>query len=83
MFHSMYGLQSVPILEPADPIGRNPAPEDLLHMVIYLLSSLGRQTFGVHVVLQHEFRPYTEVDDARIDAIRPIVIDDLDIGCIF
>ena len=83
MFHSMYGFQSVPILKPADPIGRNPAPEDLLHIVIDLLSSLGRQTFGVHVVLQHEFRPYAEVDDARIETIRPIVVDNLDIRCIF
>lgn len=79
----MYGLQIVPILEPSDSVGRDPAPEDLLHIVIYLLSSLRRQTFGVHVILQYELCPYTEVDDARINTIRPIVVDDLYIGYTF
>lgn len=75
----VYALQASPVLEPHETISWNPiwATEALDDKVFDLLSCSWRQVVGSRVVLQQEFGPDNEVDNVRIESIRPVIEQNL------
>jgi hypothetical protein len=53
------------------------SPEGCLHKAIYLLRRVGRQTPSLAVCGEQRLGPHDEVDYPGVDAVRPIVQEDL------
>ena len=66
-----------------DILSRHPRPKRLIHILVNLGPHLGRQ-IAIRIVLVHvegELCPDAQVDDALVDAVRPVVVDDFDVFC--
>lgn len=55
--------------------------EGLVHIVVDFPSSSRGQVVRGRVILQLKLGPDDQVDDPVLDAIRPVVIQDLDVLC--
>lgn len=60
---------------------RHPRTERLLYILIDLLPRPGCQVVGLRVVLELELDPHDQVDDALLNPVRPVVVQDLDVLC--
>lgn len=56
-------------------------PERLRHIVVNGLPALHRQVSRRRVFFQLKLCPHDEVDYLFVDAVRPVVVQDLDVVC--
>ena len=54
--------------------------EDPVHIVIDILPRFRSQVICRWIVLEVELRPNDQVHDLLVDTVRPIIVEDLDVG---
>lgn len=57
-----------------DPLTKRP-----IHKPINLLPGFGSEVIPPRIFLEIEFRPYHQMDDIRVNPVRPVVVQDFDI----
>jgi hypothetical protein len=76
---SVDALQALPVLEPDDVLARDFAAEGPFNKVFDALSGLRRQVICAGNLLERELGPYDKMNDFLVNAIRPVVVEDLDV----
>ena len=80
MLYGMYAFQALPILEPHHKISSNFTPENIVNERLHSSLRLREQVSRTRVLWQVEFGPDHQVSDSRINTIRPVVVQDLEVG---
>lgn len=75
----MHTLQAPPVLEPGNVVGLHSAAERLVHERVHLLVRLGRRETCLGVFVQLELGPDDKVHYPVVNAVRPVVVQNLDV----
>ena len=86
VLNSMYAFQRAPVLEPDHIIPPTNSNERSVDKIVNLSSSFRRKiTIGVGVrdcaSYELEFCPDHEMDNSCVDAVGPVVVEDLVVSC--
>jgi len=79
MLDCVHALQARPVLEPDDMLASDSGAEGPLHVVFDTPPSFGRQVICPRDFFEGELGPYDEVNNLLVDAIWPVVVEDLDV----
>lgn len=80
MLDSLYRLDTRPVLEPCHVLAAHATAESVVHVLLDLFPGSIGQVAGVLVLFQHELGPDYEMYDALVQAIRPVIVENLEIG---
>lgn len=81
MLNGMHALQTRPVLEPDDMVRLHFGAERPLHKVFDASLSLRREVVRAWYLFQRELGPYNEVHNLLVDAVGPVVVENLDVIC--
>lgn len=82
MLDRMDALECAPVLEPDHVLPSTFTDEDTINKIVDLPSSCWSEIsiglfFRDGSSFEIEFRPYYQVDDSAVDAVRPVVVENL------
>jgi hypothetical protein len=80
VLHGVHALQTAPVLEPHHVLDL--PLKSRLHVLVNLPMRLGRRQARFFVVLELKLGPHNQVHNVWVDAVRPVVVQDLDVVCL-
>lgn len=80
VLNSLYGLDAPPILEPCHISVVHPVSENVVHEVLNFLPRDMGQVAGLLVLIKLELGPDYEMDDALVQTIGPVIVENLEVG---
>jgi hypothetical protein len=82
VFDGVDGLERLPVPEPDDLLRRHSRTKRGLHVSLDRLSRRCCQIARGGVIGKLEFGPDNQVDDIRIDPVRPVIVQNPNVLCI-